>query len=149
VKRFALLALLLAAVLFTGCLSPKVNFKIEPNPIEVTVNQTALTGIKLKVTLSGFSREYTVEAAVVELYDDEGELVFTTTEEIGITIPVVSGIGKTIDLPDVSLSEIYAEIDPAFTEAIYNEKLLGKTYKLKITLTGKNPTEDTADIIFK
>ncbi|HBG10196.1 MAG: hypothetical protein ACOYER_10445 [Limnochordia bacterium] len=148
-KRFALLALLLAAVLFTGCLSPKVNFKIEPNPIEVTVNQTALTGIKLKVTLSGFSLAYTVEAAVVELYDDEGELVFTTTEEIDITIPVVSGIGETIDLPDVSLSEIYAEIDPAFTEAIYNEKLLGKTYKLKITLTGKNPTEDTADIIFK
>ena len=67
------------------------------------------------------------------------ELVFTTTEEIDITIPVVSGIGETIDLPDVSLSEICAEIDPAFTEAIYNEKLLGKTYKLKITLTGKNP----------
>ena len=71
-KRFALLAPVVGCCTLYRLLVAEGQFKIEPNPIEVTVNQTALTGIKLKVTLSGFSLAYTVEAAVVELYDDEG-----------------------------------------------------------------------------
>lgn len=147
-KKLGLLSLLLMAVLLTGCLAPKVNFTIEPNPIIVTSDMDKLEEITLKVKLSGFSFAYTVEDAVVELFDDEDELVFEDSQEINKRIPVVSGFGDDIDLPAISLAKLFENIDPNYTEAIYEAELKDKVYELRITLTGKNPTSSTVNVEF-
>ena len=148
-KRLALLGVLLAAVLLTGCLAPKVNFKIEPNPIEVTFEKFELAGVKLHVTLSGFSFGYTVEAAVIEVRDNEGEVVFEDTVKLNKEIPVIPGWTETVDLPTVNLASLLSEIASEYRKAAYDQKFKDETFELEITLTGKNPTSGKVDLVFK
>lgn len=151
VKRFSvLISLVLVAVLLTGCLTPKVNFTISPNPISVKKGQTEVD-LVLKVKLSGFSFAYTVESAVVEFFDEDGEAVLEEpiVEELNETIPVFSGVGKDVKLDAISLDAFFQGLDPEYTDVLYDEMLKGKTYSVKITLTGKNPTSNTAMVKFE
>lgn len=150
-KRFGLIVVVIVAVLLAGCLAPKVNFTIAPDPIEVTFGQTAIDNVSLEVKLAGFGIDYTVESAIVELLDENGAEAMKPIEEpLNVRIPVVvGGLGKSVDLPSISLEAFYKDIDPDFAEPIYDTKLKGKTYTLKITLTGKNHTSNTANIVFK
>lgn len=144
-RRVGLLStLLLVVVLLTGCLTPKVNFTIHPDPITITAGQTELTGITLRVRLSGFSFAYLVEEAVVTLEDDKSEEVLREIVEINTQIPIIGGLGKDVDLPDISLEGL-ADLN----ELVYDEVLKGKDYQLKITLTGKNPTSAQAVVQFR
>jgi len=101
------------------------------------------------VTLSGFSFGYTVEAAVIEVRDNEGEVVFEDTVKLNKEIPVIPGWTKTVDLPTVSLASMLSEIASEYTKEAYDQKLKDKTFELEITLTGKNPTSGKVDLVFK
>jgi len=105
--------------------------------------------VKLQVTLSGFSFGYTVEAAVIEVRDNEGEVVFEDTVKLNKKIPVIPGWTETVDLPTVNLERLLSEIASEYTEAAYNQKLKDKTFELEITLTCKNPTSGKVDLVFK
>ena len=52
-KSLVLFTVIAAALLLTGCLSPKINFRIEPNPIVVTFDDFALRNVTLHFRLSG------------------------------------------------------------------------------------------------
>jgi hypothetical protein len=105
--------------------------------------------VKLQVTLSGFSFGYTVEAAVIEVRDNEGEVVFEDTVKLNKKIPVIPGWTETVDLPTVSLASMLSEIASEYTKEAYDQKLKDKTFELEITLTGKNPTSGKVDLVFK
>ncbi len=105
--------------------------------------------MKLQVTLSGFSFGYTVEAAVIEVRDNEGEVVFEDTVKLNKKIPVIPGWTETVDLPPVNLERLLSEIASEYTEAAYNQELKDKTFELEITLTCKNPTSGKVDLVFK
>ena len=105
--------------------------------------------MKLQVTLSGFSFGYTVEAAVIEVRDNEGEVVFEDTVKLNKKIPVIPGWTETVDLPPVNLERLLSEIASEYTEAAYNQELKDKTFELEITLTCKNPTSWKGDFVFQ
>ena len=159
-RKLSLLASLVVVVaVLTGCLTPKVNVRLEPNPIRLNAKQLFaddfhIKGLKLHLSTSGFSVNYQIEGAEVTVLDDQGELVFDPiTVEIGKDTPIFPGVKRTEDGPDVSLGELF-EYEGEFSEAhfieYYNEKnWKGKIYKLIVTITGKNPTTDTADIRFE
>ena len=105
--------------------------------------------MKLQVTLSGFSFGYTVEAAVIEVRDNEGEVVFEDTVKLNKKIPVIPGWTNTVDLPPVSLERLLLEIASEYRKAAYNQELKDKTFELEITLTCKNPTSGKVDLVFK
>ncbi len=158
-KRFSfLLAVVMVAVFLTGCLTPKVIVKIEPNPIKLYASQLFandfhVKGIKLHLRTAGFSTNYQIEGAVVRVLDEKGKDVFDPIEvEIGKGTPIVPGIKITEDGPEVSLRELF-DYDGEFTEEqflkYYNDNWKRKIYKLMVTITGKNPTSDEVEIRFE
>lgn len=151
-KRFALLALLLVTVLLTGCLAPKVNFTIKPDPIELTFEKTKVDEITLEVRLSGVGFNYEVKEALIELFEGEpkGEPVYYTSKTINKRIPVmVPGYKEKITVKDISLEPFFEQVNPELSELVYETKLKNKPHTLKITLTGKNPTSNTAKVKFE
>ncbi|HBN97386.1 MAG TPA: hypothetical protein DDZ66_13930 [Firmicutes bacterium] len=172
VKRFSvLISLVLVAVLLTGCLTPKVNVGIEPNPIKLTAeklldNDFVITGIKLNLRTSGFSTGYTIEGVKAVVFDDDDEAIFEKLVDIDTKIPIVPGIPREEEVPDISLKELFdfdvdldldipiddenyhERLKEQFSE-YYNENWKDKVYKLTVTITGKNPTSDTAEIRFE
>lgn len=147
-KSLVLFTVIAAALLLTGCLSPKINFRIEPNPIVVTFDDFALRNVTLHFRLSGIG-SYTLKSVLVEGMDNQGELVFSHQEDMNETIFVVPGVSDSVDLPTVDLSDLCDEMGIELSETAYNSELKGKTFQLKITLTGKNPTSDTAELKFE
>lgn len=171
VKKSALLfAVAIVAVFLTGCLAPKINVAIVPNPIEITAeglleNDFMIDGIKLQLRTSGVSLSYTIEKAVVAFYGDEDE-PHTKTVEIGKTTPIVPGVKITEEVPAISLTDLLKfdvdelevtadegdenykeELKEKFTE-YYEDNYKGK-YKVVVTITGKNPSTAEAEILFK
>ena len=170
-KKSALLfAVAIVAVFLTGCLAPKINVAIVPNPIEITAeglleNDFMIDGIKLQLRTSGVSLSYTIEKAVVAFYGDEDE-PHTKTVEIGKTTPIVPGVKIPEEVLAISLTDLLKfdvdelevtadegdenykeELKEKFTE-YYEDNYKGK-YKVVVTITGKNPTTAEAEILFK
>lgn len=150
-KRFlGLFSVLLVAFLLTGCLAPKVNFTIEPQEIKLNSDSTVIPKITLNVKLSGFSFAYLVEKAVVNVYEEgETESLMTYEKEIQEEIPIILGYKETIEITNIPLTDFFEGIDPSYKDELYDELLKGNKYTLEITLTGKNPTTNTATIIFE
>ncbi|MCK9525695.1 MAG: hypothetical protein M0R49_07175 [Limnochordia bacterium] len=158
-RRSILLAsLVLIVVVLTGCLAPKVNVRIAPNPIKLSAKQLYaddfnVKGLKLHLSTSGFSVNYTIGGAVISVVDDKGDPALEPiTVEIGKGTPIVPGIEMTENGPEVSLGELF-DYDGSPTEEqfikYYNENWKDKVYKVSVTITGDNPTSDTADIRFE
>lgn len=152
-KHWKLLSLVVAVIFLAGCLAPKINFTIKPDPITIRFQQSELTGITLQFKMSGLSFSYTLESAVIEVRDGAGEVVYEHTESIGESIWVVGGVADDYELPSISLLPLWKEIEQslgfALTEEVYNSELKGQEYELKMILAGKNPTEDTAVVRFE
>lgn len=150
-KRVALLSLILIAVLLTGC-SPRLEFSITPNPISVTF-ETEEIELEAKVKMYGFG-SYKIEQAALEILDDQGEPVFEEPKvyDINKTVTVVplGSIGKPVPLARVRMSDLYDEIldGEELSEELYDE-LKGKTYTIKITLTGTGNPSSQAKLEFK
>lgn len=125
-----------AAVMLSGCfgfLKPSLTFTIDPDPIEFTfADLTEEKDINIKFTTKGIGL-IKIEQIVFELFEpDDDENPITSNEvEVDITIPVVPGLSKdhddTFTLPEDLLYD---------TEDLYNQELKGKTYTLKITISG-------------
>lgn len=168
-----LISLVVVAVLLTGCLTPKANVKIEPNPIVLTAeklldNDFVIKDIKLNLRTSGFSTGYIIEGARVAVLDEEDKSVFEKMIDIGKKTPIIPGVSHTEEVPAVSLNDLFdfdvdedldigipiddEDYDQLLKEQFtkyYDENWKGKTYKLTVIITGKNPTTDTADIRFE
>lgn len=157
-RLISLIAVVMIAVLLTGCLTPKVNVRIEPNPIRLNAPQLFaddlhIKNLKLHLRTSGFSTSYKIEGVEARVLDDKGELVFDPIViEIDKSTPILPGIDFTEDGIEVSLRTLF-EYEGEFTEeqflSYYNENWKGKVYKLVVTVTGLNPTTDEAAIRFE
>ncbi len=66
-KRIRLLSLVLLVVLLTGCLSPRIDVTIKPNPIIVTAGMGETEEISLVFKMKGFSLGYTLKEVLVTL----------------------------------------------------------------------------------
>ena len=53
VKHWKQLSLVVAVIFLAGCLAPKINFAIKPDPITIRFQQSELTGITLQFKMSG------------------------------------------------------------------------------------------------
>lgn len=125
-----------AAVMLSGCfgfLKPSLTITIDPDPIEFTfADLTEEKDINIKFTAKGIGL-IKIEQIVFELFEpDDDENPITSNEvEVDITIPVVPGLSKdhddTFTLPEDLLYD---------NEDLYNQELKGKTYTLKITISG-------------
>lgn len=125
-----------AAVMLSGCfgfLKPSLTITIDPDPIEFTfADLTEEKDINIKFTTKGIGL-IKIEQIVFELFEpDDDENPITSNEvEVDITIPVVPGLSKdhddTFTLPEDLLYD---------NEDLYNQELKGKTYTLKITISG-------------
>lgn len=125
-----------AAVMLSGCfgfLKPSLTITIDPDPIEFTfADLTEEKVINIEFTTKGIGL-IKIEQIVFELFEpDDDENPITSNEvEVDITIPVVPGLSKdhddTFTLPEDLLYD---------NEDLYNQELKGKTYTLKITISG-------------
>lgn len=124
-----------AAVMLSGCfgfLKPSLTITIDPDPIEFTfADLTEEKDINIKFTAKGIGL-IKIEQIVFELFEPDDENSITSNEvEVDITIPVVPGLSKdhddTFTLPEDLLYD---------NEDLYNQELKGKTYTLKITISG-------------
>lgn len=125
-----------AAVMLSGCfgfLKPSLTITIDPDPIEFTfADLTEEKVINIKFTTKGIGL-IKIEQIVFELFEpDDDENPITSKEvEVDITIPVVPGLSEdhddTFTLPEDLLYD---------NEDLYNQELKGKTYTLKITISG-------------
>ena len=158
-KKWLLISgMILVVALLTGCLTPKVNVAIKPNPIELTAetlweNDLHIKDIKLQLSTSGFSTSYTIEGGIVAVVDEDGEDVFEPfTFDIGATTIIVPGIKLEEEGPEVSLAPAF-DYDGVFAKdsfiEYYDENWKGKELKLSVTIKGKNPTTGTAKIVFE
>lgn len=125
-----------AAVMLSGCfgfLKPSLTITIDPDPIEFTfADLTEEKVINIEFTTKGIGL-IKIEQIVFELFEpDDDENPITSKEaEDDITIPVVPGLSEdhddTFTLPEDLLYD---------NEDLYNQELKGKTYTLKITISG-------------
>lgn len=138
-----------AAVMLSGCfgfLKPSLTITIDPDPIEFTfADLTEEKVINIKFTTKGIGL-IKIEQIVFELFEpDDDENPITSNEvEVDITIPVVPGLSKdhddTFTLPEDLLYD---------NEDLYNQELKGKTYTLKITISGNmDPIVKEVDVKF-
>lgn len=138
-----------AAVMLSGCfgfLKPSLTITIDPDPIEFTfADLTEEKDINIKFTAKGIGL-IKIEQIVFELFEpDDDENPITSNEvEVDITIPVVPGLSKdhddTFTLPEDLLYD---------NEDLYNQELKGKTYTLKITISGNmDPIVKEVDVKF-
>ncbi|MGB4151020.1 MAG: hypothetical protein WBK87_06770 [Limnochordia bacterium] len=138
-----------AAVMLSGCfgfLKPSLTITIDPDPIEFTfADLTEEKDINIKFTTKGIGL-IKIEQIVFELFEpDDDENPITSNEvEVDITIPVVPGLSKdhddTFTLPEDLLYD---------NEDLYNQELKGKTYTLKITISGNmDPIVKEVDVKF-
>lgn len=157
-KWILVVGMVLVAALLTGCLTPKVNVKIEPNPIKLNAEQLwkdnfYVKGIVLHLSTSGFSTNYEIKGGIVTVVDKDGrDVLDPITFDIGEKTPIVPGVKLRENGPDFSLGELF-DYEGDLTEeqfiAYYNENWQGKVYELSVTITGKNPTIGKADIRFE
>ena len=152
-KHWKLLSLVVAVIFLAGCLAPKINFTIKPDPITIRFQQSELTRDHPAVQNVGFELLLHTGEPVIEVRDGAGEVVYEHTESIGESIWVVGGVADDYELPSISLLPLWEEIEQslgfALTEEVYNSELKGQEYELKMILAGKNPTEDTAVVRFE
>lgn len=150
-RYLKLSSLLLVVVLLAGCLSARVDFTVSPQQIEIKHGQEVISGLELQFRLSGFSTNYQLDKIMAELVDDKGETLYERTEELNESIPVVplGTILDPIEFPDIDLTSIEGLADLHADEDVYNEVLVGKKYKLKLTLLAKRIVEDEVEILFK
>lgn len=137
-----------AAVMLSGCfgfLKPSLTITIDPDPIEFTfADLTEEKDINIKFTTKGIGL-IKIEQIVFELFEPDDENPITSNEvEVDITIPVVPGLSKdhddTFTLPEDLLYD---------NEDLYNQELKGKTYTLKITISGNmDPIVKEVDVKF-
>lgn len=138
-----------AAVMLSGCfgfLKPSLTITIDPDPIEFTfADLTEEKVINIEFTTKGIGL-IKIEQIVFELFEpDDDENPITSKEaEDDITIPVVPGLSKdhddTFTLPEDLLYD---------NEDLYNQELKGKTYTLKITISGNmDPIVKEVDVKF-
>lgn len=137
-----------AAVMLSGCfgfLKPSLTITIDPDPIEFTfADLTEEKDINIKFTTKGIGL-IKIEQIVFELFEPDDENSITSKEvEFNIPIPVVTGFPKdhddTFTLP---------EDLPYDNEDLYNQELKGKTYTLKITISGNmDPIVKEVDVKF-
>ncbi|MGB4245066.1 MAG: hypothetical protein WBK74_05740 [Limnochordia bacterium] len=138
-----------AAVMLSGCfgfLKPSLTITIDPDPIEFTfADLTEEKDINIKFTTKGIGL-IKIEQIVFELFEpDDDENPITSNEvEVDITIPVVPGLSEdhddTFTLPEDLLYD---------NEDLYNQELKGKTYTLKITISGNmDPIVKEVDVKF-
>lgn len=138
-----------AAVMLSGCfgfLKPSLTITIDPDPIEFTfADLTEEKDINIKFTTKGIGL-IKIEQIVFELFEpDDDENPITSNEvEVDIPIPVVPGLSKdhddTFTLPEDLLYD---------NEDLYNQELKGKTYTLKITISGNmDPIVKEVDVKF-
>lgn len=137
-----------AAVMLSGCfgfLKPSLTITIDPDPIEFTfADLTEEKDINIKFTTKGIGL-IKIEQIVFELFEPDDENSITSKEvEFNIPIPVVTGFPKdhddTFTLPEDLLYD---------NEDLYNQELKGKTYTLKITISGNmDPIVKEVDVKF-
>ena len=138
-KRLGLISLLAAAVLLSGCLAPSIAVIVDPTPITVQQGQNSIS-LTLKFQMSGLGF-FDLGTATLILEDDNGAVLidegFSIDKE---RIPVVPGFSHSENYTLTFPADIEAKIDDPI---LYNEYLLGKTYLLKISITGtKNITTE-------
>lgn len=144
-KKIRLLSLLLLLVVLTGCLSPRIDVAIKPNPIVVTADQESLTGLKLEFKMRGFSLGYTLQEVLVTVTDHEGEERISKTFDLdNKKIPIIPGASHKENLEPISLGEI-GELAPE----VYDEVLKGKEWTLKIVVVGTKDSPAKAKIKFE
>jgi len=154
IKRVGILALVLVAVLLTGCLSPKITFSILPKTINISFD-TEEVELKAEVKMSGFG-SYIIEQAALELLDEEGESVlkepkvYTVNQKVTV-VPIGSVFKPQVPIATLRLADVYAEIldGQELTEDLYNSELKGRIYTLKITLMGTTNPSAEATLEFK
>lgn len=144
VKQFKLFSLLLVVILLTGCLSPRLDFTISPDPIKIQYGQSEVKGLTLNFKTSGFSLSYKLDQVEIRLEDKEDELILNQVKDLNESIPIVPGIKKPYELPAISLEDI-ANIEP---KEAYDVYVKGE-YTLTITVTGTKTSTATAKVIFE
>ncbi len=138
-----------AAVMLSGCfgfLKPSLTITIDPDPIEFTfADLTEEKVINIKFTTKGIGL-IKIEQIVFELFEpDDDENPITSNEfDVDTPIPVVPGLSEdhddTFTLPEDLLYD---------NEYLYNQQLKGKTYTLKITISGNmDPIVKEVDVKF-
>lgn len=126
------------SVLLSGCfgfLKPSLTITVDPDPIVFTFdNLTEEKDIEIQFTTKGIGL-MKLEQILVELFkpeeDNDDEPVLTEEVAIDITIPVIPGFTEnhndTLNLPE--------ELQYS-TEELYEQNLKGKTYTLRLTISG-------------
>ncbi len=144
-KRIRLLSLVLLVVLLTGCLSPRIDVAIKPNPIIVTAGMGETEEISLVFKMKGFSLGYTLKEVLVTLMDEEGDEKVTKTFDLeNKKIPVLPGVGHTQAIGSIPLDEI-----SDLNSEQYDEVLKGKEWRLEIVVVGTKNSEATATVKFE
>ena len=138
-----------AAVMLSGCfgfLKPSLTITIDPDPIEFTfADLTEEKVINIKFTTKGIGL-IKIEQIVFELFEpDDDENPITSNEfDVDTPIPVVPGLSEDYDDTFTLPKDLLYD-----NEDLYNQELKGKTYTLKITISGSmDPIVKEVDVKF-
>lgn len=146
----SLLFLIVIGLLMTGCLGGSVTFTVDPNPIVFTVEETRVD-VTLNVRTAGFGT-IAIDEAIVQVFDPDEEEVYDYSETVGYSGPVVPGITESVefalDMADLDL-KWDPQAEPELFQEYYDDELLGKTYILRIQLTGSSPVTSDVNLEFR
>lgn len=131
-------------VVLTGCLSPRIDVAIKPNPIKVTAGQEKLEGISLEFKMRGLSLGYQLKEVVVTLTDHEDGTPVNKTFPLNKTIWVVAGVSHTENLDPIELEGI-----DGLAPEVYDAVLKGKEWTLEIVVVGTKDSPATAKVVFE
>jgi len=142
-RSSGILAAVCVGLLLIGCSGASVNLNIIPNPVVFQFNQFEQT-VTVEIRTSGFGK-LVLDEALVAVYDDEDNEVWSKVVDIGASIPfVVPGIKQSFE-QTVLLPDEYHYVTPE----LYEEQLKGREFRLEIVLTGSKTMQTTAQIRFE
>lgn len=144
-RRVRLVAVALALLMLTGCLTASVAISIEPNPIKFKFNETE-ADITVKFTTKGFLN-LKLDEMLVQLFEneDDEEPLWEDTFAIDFSSAVVVPGVEHTEEATVQLPAELVELN----EDLYNENLKGKEYTLVITVTGGKTVTDKVKVVFE
>ncbi len=140
-KSVGFLGLILVMLMFAGCLGAGIAITITPNPIELTFGDDS-TEVTINVRTQGFG-SLRIDSIIAELIDEDEQVVDSHETVLDLTLPVVPGLTHP-EVIEIRLPEEY--VYP--TEEEYNKALLGKSFKVNVSITGSNPVQSKALVKF-
>lgn len=134
--------ILLLAVTLTGCFQASLVMTITPNPITYEYGKEA-PDIKFKLRTQGFG-VLQLNRLILELLDEDGASANRTEINLGTSAVVVPGVGRT-EIQPLNLPFNPSEL----SEEDYIAQYKGKTYTLKVTITGGKDVTAEAQVVFE